>query len=326
MIRYLSINDISLLAPSWKIMVEVIEETLTILALKDFEQPIKPYLRFRDPKNRIIAMPAFVGGKFNAVGIKWIASFPENIKKNIPRASSLTVLNDYETGMPTGILSSNQLSGLRTAAVSGFVINKMRGLLPSESLKIGILGFGPIGQLHAKMVSEILKDQIEEINVYDINSQPHSVNFPNIKFTSSWEETYLDADIVICCTTSPKRYIDKLPKPGSLHLNVSLRDYFPDIVMQSSVVLVDNWEEVCRENTDIEQCAVQFGLNKEQIISLPELKCDSLSNLLKKRTLNPMSNGYISFHPMGLAVFDIVLSQFIFELAEKAQAGSLLSL
>lgn len=319
MIRYLNINDINSLAPSWKMMVGVIEEAVNILASKDYVQPIKPYLRFGDPKNRIIAMPAYIGGHSNSVGIKWIASFPDNIKKNIPRASALTILNDFETGVPTAILSSNQLSGLRTAAVSGFVINKTREFLSSR-LKIGILGFGPIGQLHVKMVSEILKDQIEEIRVYDIHSSAHPLDFPNVKFTSNWEETYLNADIVICCTTSPKRYIDKLPKPGSLHLNVSLRDYFPDIVMQSSVIIVDNWEEVCRENTDIEQCAIQCGLNKKQTIALTEL--DRGYN----QTLKNISNGYVSFHPMGMAVFDIILSQFIYELAKKAQVGTRLEL
>lgn len=325
MIRYLSKKDISSLPISWYSMIELIHQAVETLAIKDFAQPMKPYLRYKNPNNRIIAMPAFIGGSFNVAGIKWIASFPDNIKNNLPRASSITILNNSQTGLPLAILSSNELSGLRTAAVSGYVINKMSGFLPKHHLKVGIIGFGPIGQLHAKMVSEELKGRIKELCVYD-SGQPTLIDqIPHLSYARSWEEACLDADICICCTTSPSRYINQLPKTGSLHLNVSLRDYLPEITMKSSLIIVDDWEEVCREDTDIHRCALEFGLNKDQAISLPELTSHHLDHFLQKRTINPISNGYISFHPMGMAVFDLALSQFIYEQAEKNGVGVMLN-
>ncbi len=44
-----------------------------------------------------------------------------------------------------------------------------------------------------------------------------------------WEARYDDADVFVTCTVSPAAYIDRRPKPGSLQLNVSLRDYKPEV-------------------------------------------------------------------------------------------------
>lgn len=45
-------------------------------------------------------MPAFVGGEINASGIKWIASFPDNIHKGKKRANCVVILNSVQTGEP----------------------------------------------------------------------------------------------------------------------------------------------------------------------------------------------------------------------------------
>lgn len=321
MILYLSKNDISALTPSWHSLVDLIEEAVKTLAAQDFAQPVKPYLRYRDPANRIIAMPAYIGGNFDIAGLKWIASFPNNIQNKIPRASAITILNNSETGQPIAILSSDGLSGLRTAAVSGYLIKKMKKFLPQQDLKVGFVGFGPIGQLHAEMVSELLKGQLKELNIYDQRPPLMSSQIPHLKFTHAWEEAGLNADITICSTTSISRYFDKVPKVGSLHLNISLRDYFPEIVMKSSVIIVDDWDEVCRENTDIHKSALDYGLNRQQVVALPELISTDLEILLRERALNPLSNGYISFHPMGMAAFDMAVSQFIYQQAIENKVG-----
>jgi len=74
----------------------------------DTDMPPNSYLRFPGmEKERIIAKAAYLGGDFQTAGLKWIASFPNNLSKGIERASATLILNSPETGRPTAILESS---------------------------------------------------------------------------------------------------------------------------------------------------------------------------------------------------------------------------
>ena len=60
--------------------------------------PPSYFLRFPErPNARIIALPAAVGGEVDTAGLKWIASFPDNVAEGLPRASAVMPL-----GAPIG--------------------------------------------------------------------------------------------------------------------------------------------------------------------------------------------------------------------------------
>jgi 2,3-diaminopropionate biosynthesis protein SbnB len=300
----------------WNATTDVIREAVECMADNDFSQPVKPYLRYRNLKNRIIAMPAFVGGNINKAGIKWIASFPENIKKGIPRAHSIVILNDADTGVPECIISTALLSIIRTASVSGLIIRCFDEVRHPEKIRIGIIGFGPIGQYHLKMCLALLGDRISSIYVYDIREPDLSMIEASrvVRIATSWEEAYLDADILITCTVSEAPYIDRKPKPGSLHINASLRDYKTDVFDYfSHSIIVDDWDEVCREKTDIEMMHLQKGLKKEDTKSIADVV---LGNCIDKYD----RQSPVMFNPMGMAIFDIAIGNFYFK-AEKSRTA-----
>jgi len=240
-------------------------------------------------------------------GIKWIASFPDNYKAGLPRAHCVMILNNADTGEPIGIINSGTMSAIRTASVSGFVLTKYLQKRPPTDVAIGIVGFGPIGRQHFKMCAEVLGDRCTKIILYDLNGVNTDLIDDDIRqlarVVDSWEQAYDESDIFITCTVSKERYIDRQPKPGSLHINVSLRDYKTEVYHWfKDAIIVDDWEEACRENTDIERFHLEKGLNKEN--------AGTIADLLDSGWIDTISQEQpVMFNPMGMAIFDIAIAQ-----------------
>ncbi|NSL91007.1 2,3-diaminopropionate biosynthesis protein SbnB [Chitinophaga solisilvae] len=318
---YLNENDINQIGINWKEIIAVIHNACNTMAKEDFAQPVKPYLRYRNRKNRIIAMPGFLGGETELAGIKWIASFPDNLEKGIRRAHSVTILNDAGTGQPLSIINTPLISGIRTAAVSGLMLQLWLQQHGREPVKVGITGMGPIGRLHAGMLQTLLGEHLEVLKVYDIrpcgtvvNELPHP---DKVHICYSWQEAFADADVFITCTVSDEPYINLPPKPCSLHLNVSLRDYDASWIRYADMIIVDDWEEVCRENTDIERMHLHYGLQQEHVYNIVSLAGGSYADLLKNA-------GAIMFNPMGMSVFDIAVAGHFVNEAKQNAVGTIL--
>ena len=304
---------------NWEQLVDVIEQTVRCLGNRDFVQPVKPYLRYRDLKNRIIAMPAFIGGDFNMAGIKWIASFPGNIFNGIPRAHSVVILNKAETGQPEAVINTALLSIIRTAAVTGLMIRYFDKVRPLKDVNLGIIGWGPIGQHHLRMAMDLYGDKIAKIFLYDIRPIDKStIDFvpqDKIVIAENWQQAYVDTDVFITATVSKASYIDKEPKRGSLQLNVSLRDYKTDIFEYvKDSIIVDDWEEICREKTDIEMMHLEKGLEERDTKSIIDM-------VVNDCMADYPADVPIMFNPMGMAVFDMALGTYYLREARKKGIG-----
>lgn len=304
----------------WEEIFDQIELATETLKSGDFSQPVKPYLRYRNPKNRIIAMPAFLGGSHNVSGIKWIASFPENIHSGLPRAHSVIVLNEAATGKPLSVINTARISGIRTAGVSGTLIRKYIEALPEgKKLTFGIIGLGPIGQLHLDMVLNGFPEQIEKVVVYDLRNNLYEQygTDPRIVYAKDWEEVFDQSDVFMTCTVSENRYINKKPLKPSLHLNVSLRDYESSFLQFTDTVIVDDWEEICRENTDIEMMHKNEGLQEADVFTIVDVICGDLFE-------NDIASQVIMFNPMGMAVFDMAVAGYFLQRVKELNTGVLL--
>ncbi|HRY14387.1 MAG TPA: 2,3-diaminopropionate biosynthesis protein SbnB, partial [Candidatus Competibacteraceae bacterium] len=111
----------------------------------EFVQPLKPYVRPRGREGeyeggRFIAMPAYLGGRFDMAGIKWIAGFPTNLNRGLPRASGTLQLNCSVTGRPLAIMECETLSARRTTAIAVLAVDLLAAPPP---LKVAIIGAGP---------------------------------------------------------------------------------------------------------------------------------------------------------------------------------------
>ncbi len=318
---YLGTTDIETIGKDWQSLVRVIGDATRLIYEGNFAQPVKPYLRYGDRTNRIIAMPAFLGGDISLAGLKWIASFPGNLEKGLARAHSVTILNDAEKGVPISVINTTLVSAIRTAAVSGFFLNELLSRRThGHKLNVGVTGFGPIGKTHVEMITALFGNLLASVSVYDIRPVDESlngslVNGVPVAIVGSWSEAYENADIFITCTVSRERYIDKQPKKGSLQLNVSLRDYAPTLRKAMTHIVVDDWEEICRENTDIEKMHLEEDLQKDATHSLMELACSGKFPTLQH-------DDVVMFNPMGMAVYDVAIAGHYYKMASANKVGT----
>lgn len=92
---------------------------------------------------RMMAMPAYLGGRFCTAGVKWYGSNIANRDKGLPRSILMFTLNDPDTGAPLAHMSANLLSAYRTGAIPGV---GARHLARKDARVVGLLGPGVMGK------------------------------------------------------------------------------------------------------------------------------------------------------------------------------------
>ena len=103
------------------------------------DDPPFPNMPKNGPDRRFMAMPAYLGGRFDMAGMKWYGSNVENREKGLPRSILMLTLNDKETGAPLAFMSANILSAYRTGAVPGV---GFKYFAPEDASIAGIVGPG----------------------------------------------------------------------------------------------------------------------------------------------------------------------------------------
>ena len=202
---------------------------------------------------RFIAMPAYLGGRFHVVGMKWYGSNGNNRKMGIPRSNLMFVLNDVETGAPLAYMAANLLSSIRTGAMPGLAA---RWVARKDSKVLGLVGAGPISQACFRAIAANLKE-LEEVKIKagSINSKTGNAlkkfiekHYPNIKkvqVVGTLEELVRNTD-VICEASSVlpgqyPTYKKEWFKPGATLIGTSFFNMNKEEMIDITKV-VDNWK------------------------------------------------------------------------------------
>jgi len=163
---------------------EVVEELFGILSKGDYvmggekynahgiemkfpkESPF-PNMPLDAPDRRFMAMPAYVGGRFNVVGQKWYGSNIVNPSRGLPRSVLTVMLNDADTCEPIALMSGNLVSAVRTGCVPGIATRYLAG----KSAKVcACVGAGPVGRACFEAIRLEMKE-LKEVIIYDLQKE-----------------------------------------------------------------------------------------------------------------------------------------------------------
>ena len=213
-----------------------------------------PGMPLHEPDKRMMAMPAYLGGKYHLYGCKTYGSNPHNPEIGQPRSILMMQLLDANTGAPMAYMSANILSAMRTGAVCGL---GAKWLANKGAKVISIIGPGVMSRytldafVCAQPSVETIK--IKGRGMTNINRfiDYAKSKFPGIKkyeICESYEDACRDSDIIFYGTTNAAKFEDNpyveesWIKPGAVIISASALLIKTDFLAKDNVKLVaDNY-------------------------------------------------------------------------------------
>jgi 2,3-diaminopropionate biosynthesis protein SbnB len=287
--------------------------------------PQSVFLRFPDSaRNRIIALPAYLGDEFGGAGIKWVSSFPDNVGKGMNRASAVVTLNSPVTGLPYMISEGSVISAKRTAASAALAARTLHADRGADEL--GVIGCGVINFEVVRFLLNVFPG-IKTLLAHDLSAERADLFKEMIEgaFPGVAVETAKDVHAVLrasslisIATTSIEPYISDFSgvAPGSTVLHISLRDLAPEIILNFDNV-VDDVDHVCRAQTSV-HLAEQLAGNRDFI------RCTLADVTMGAAPPRTDADSVVIFSPFGLGVLDIAVSKLVYDLSLKNGSGTVI--
>ena len=292
-------------------VLEAVRKAYEMHSLGASSLPHSSFLRFPDSdRDRIICLPAYLGGEYQLAGVKWIASMPDNVARGMERASAVIILNDRVTGRPRAIVEGSIVSKHRTAASAALA---SQVLAPGEPEAIGFIGCGPINTAIAQYLTTVWP-KVNRLMAFDLDparaelfgegllAQRSGAEF---KVGASLEEVLSKCPMVAFGTTAIAPYVEDLETcpAGATILHVSLRDLKAGVIL-SNHNIVDDLDHVNRAATSIHLASEQEGHTDFVHSSLGEI-------LLGHAKLPQRDDRKIIFSPFGLGVLDLAVADLV---------------
>lgn len=285
--------------------------------------PHSSFLRFPDSdKDRIICLPAYLGGDYRLAGVKWIASMPDNVGRGMERASAVMILNDRVTGRPKAMVEGSIISKQRTAASAALASKVLAAQAPET---IGFVGCGPINTAVAQFLAKTWPNA-DRLMAFDLDpararafGQRLLAQRPDAKFrvATSLQDLLSECPMVAFGTTAITPYVDDLDTcpAGATILHVSLRDLSASTIL-SNHNIVDDLDHVNRAATSIHLASRQEGHTDFVHASLGDI-------LLGKANLPERDDRKFIFTPFGLGILDLAVADLVLNTLAKEGGGTL---
>ena len=305
-----------------------------------------PEMPVDGPDRRFMAMPAYLGGKFDMAGMKWYGSNCANKEKGLPRSVLMLTLNDKDTGAPVAYMSANILSAYRTGAVPGVGYKYFAkedaetvamigpGVMSKTALAAIMAGRPGIktvkvkGRGKASLENFIahVKQEYPQVTVYAVDTM---------------EEAVRDSDIVSAGTSTPTGDPNKYPyikeewiKPGAIISSTAALRFDDDFIINRARTITDNiklyeaWEEEMKPNAynvipipavRVMDLIAEGKMTADQVDDLGDV-------LMGKIPVHRKEDEIIIYSIGGMPVEDVAWGTVVYRNAVKKGIGTKLNL
>lgn len=308
--------------------IDVVEEVFRLKEAGAVVSPPKTELRWPgvdapvEHAGRVMSMPAYVGGRFDVAGVKWISSVPANPnERGIARANALVLLSSRQTGLPLAVMDGRLISAMRTAAVTALVV---RHCASAHARVVALLGAGPVAEAHVLGLRESAPG-LSSLLVYDPDGE-RAARLLQSAARSGWDASVASsstnavraADVVVAATTScipsfdPRDLragvtvclVSRLDAPTSLH-------HFTDHLV------VDDWvHETQHAGRYVNR------LVSEDLVSAPRDVIELGALIVGSARARASRHERVVASTVGLGVEDVAAAKMILDNASNLAIGS----
>jgi alanine dehydrogenase len=267
------------------------------------QMPPKLYLDIPDGDFR--AMPAVVD---NTAGIKWCGVHLDKTReKRKINIFAKVLINDVETGELLAIMDGEQITAIRTAAVTGVATKYVA--YPDASVA-AFIGCG--NQTERQIQAVMLARELSKLVLFDLDrSRCDEIaklfeGDLEIEIADSLEDCVKEADIVTTLTPARTPFLEHAGLKDMVHINAigadaeGKRELSQSILDNIDFVVYDNWEQ-CSHSGEIQY--VPPDNKKQTWVSLGEVVSGKTS----------VDGNQTLFDATGLAVEDVLTARYIYE-------------
>jgi ornithine cyclodeaminase/alanine dehydrogenase-like protein (mu-crystallin family) len=307
----------------------IVEEALRLHAKGEAIAPKKSSILWSDDLDsderlgRVMAMPAYVGGDLDVVGMKWIPSVPDNATRGLPRGIGMVLLSDRETGLPIAVLDGTVVSAMRTGAIGGIAA---RALANPGSSVATLLGAGVQARTQLMALERTLA--LEEVRVHDV-AAGRAAEFCERERREGFRLTPVDdpaeacagSAVVVAATMADEPFVppDWLD-PGSVFISISSLDPTLELIAACDVWVTDVWEHETGHHSRPFARALAAGIvTREQVVQLGDLLVGNVSG----RTAQDQR---IFVSPVGVGIEDVAEAWRVVRRAQELGIGTPLQL
>ncbi len=296
---------------SMKESIRVMQNLFLLDQQSDLINPLRTKMNI--PNGALMGMmPAYIK-PYQVMGIKIICIFPKNKAQGLSSHCGIVHLFDAENGTLKISLDADEVTAMRTAAVSAL----MTDLLAIDKAEVlALVGSGTQAESHLEAILEIRP--IKKVTVWS----PTSTNVEafierqkkkyNLEFEgcANPKLAVQDADIVCTLTASSEPLLERAWLKAGVHINVvgastpNARELSSEIILEADLY-VDSYDAACIEAGDL-------------ILSLgsPENIMDKITGDIHETLINKSQidkNRTSVFKSLGLGIEDVAFAHYCYE-------------